>query len=370
MKISAFYFSSTGNTLKLLYFTEKLINHISLIDKNLKGNNLSLNHFTTKQSVKIDIKYINIEKFKFIKNIPNFHKLNSQFYYIKNELGKGNGTEILNEEVDNIENILISSDIIILAFPVFFYQAPKIIYAFFDYIKYVKNGSLYKIFLSKPLILLSTNGGEPANSFYKLFIKYKLNNIVFVNSVHFEDNHPSLRQRFNPLISKGFPTKRILLKYKKKFYQNFIPFLKFYADKKEILKDEDLILQLKKKKLLKKPFFNPLLFILEGINIFYSNFLLFKFINKKNVNVKKCTDCKICINNCPTDALKFSIVDNFNNSNKSDKNYKNIGKNINFNIKKCIGCYRCINICSFNAINTHISRYGIKYIRYINLIKK
>lgn len=440
IKISIFYFSSSGNTYKFLKFTEKIIrntfdeiyknridtnyeknfknktiNNIIIDDNNKNNINLSKNNKKKNIFINPEFSYFNIEDLEFVKYTYNYHKkINS--HKISNYINKSILSK--NKNLDNfykkIHNILENTDIIILAFPVFFYQAPKILYIFLELINslphlktFNKTSSHEKsIFNSIPLILLSTNGGEPGNSFYKIYKKFRLENIIYSYSMHFEDNHPSLRQKFNPLISKGYPPKRNLLLFRKEIKNLFINIFTFYSNHYNLFKIEEkgninlkLIDFLYSNKLIKKPVFLPYLLFLELINLFHTKKILFNFINSKKVNVNKCINCELCVKNCPTGSLFFDGINRFeqsfydkseNNENKIGFYYKNnikedknkninksnknslkpIGGKIQFDINRCIGCYRCVNICPINAINTHISKWGIKYKRYIKFITK
>ncbi len=54
--------------------------------------------------------------------------------------------------------------------------------------------------------------------------------------------------------------------------------------------------------------------------------------NVAKIDHKKCVVCKMCVNECPNNALFF-------------KNGK-----INVDRSKCTGCGRCVSECSFDAI--------------------
>lgn len=57
-------------------------------------------------------------------------------------------------------------------------------------------------------------------------------------------------------------------------------------------------------------------------------------------NMKKCTKCLLCINNCPANNIRF-----FNDRIRFDG--------------KCLMCMRCVQVCRFSAINIGLLRYWV-----------
>ncbi|MFH2034639.1 MAG: DUF362 domain-containing protein [Candidatus Margulisiibacteriota bacterium] len=56
---------------------------------------------------------------------------------------------------------------------------------------------------------------------------------------------------------------------------------------------------------------------------------------KPEVNEKKCTNCNVCVDNCPVNAISPS---------------KDAIHRVSINLDKCIGCAECIVMCRFDAI--------------------
>jgi len=287
----------------------------------------------------------------------NGHNINNDIYNSKNierniniientfKNKKEDIIEIINEKNNDtvfeiFENI-IRTGFFILSFPVFFYQTPKIIYAF------LKLFNIYLSFNNKEvkidLFLLTTNGGLPGNIKTYIEKEFKFLNVCYSSSLHFEDNHPGLRLKFNPFISKGYPKRIDFYKFLNNFLVNFEKY--FYIKNNISVYEKN---QSNKKKNNKLNIIFPYINFMRKL---YSSKFIFLFLFKKRLNKNNCILCKVCEKDCPTKIIKID-------------DEKNLMIDYNF----CIGCYRCTNICPFNAINGIISKYGIKYKRFIKKV--
>ncbi|MCX8058720.1 MAG: 4Fe-4S binding protein [Spirochaetes bacterium] len=396
MKINWIYFSGTGNTKTMVqiisYYFGKYIKDGFLSKISNTMGDINSNYPL--------LEVINVEKLEIENYFDDFfsYRINENFFYFLKGLNINENHEndsfLTNGNISlfNLLDEISKSKLLILSFPVYFYQPPKLILALLKLIE------KYLIYFQQKidLIILTTDGGLPSNIAYYIKKNYKAFNVIFFESLHFEDSHPALRLKFNPLISKGYPSKKSFRRVRDKF----IYFLTNYLIEKlpENSKDLSFISNFDlDKKNIKFSQNNP-------INRFFKNlinFLTYPYIilmqsifNNKNIFIKMfkkyiiselCTLCFNCLNLCPTNAIIIKyfhknnqIKNNQNNSyiiedegerikinNLKINKVKMIEKNLILNSDYCIACYRCINICPTNAINGKITKYGLKYKRFI-----
>lgn len=323
-KVYWFYFSGTGNTRKM----------VELINKKIENKGDLFNHDNIKFET-INLELLNLEYYFNDFFAFNFNENFFEFY----ENFKKN---LINEERNELENYdlflvlkyIFINKLFILSFPVYFYQMPKIVYSFLKIVDFIFINLKYENKID--IFILTTNGGLPFGYEGIINKKFRTFNIVYNDSLHFEDSHPGLRLKFNPFISKGYPSKKSFNKFKNKFLINFS---KYLENKKEKSRFSKLL------KGLIYVFLLPYIFLMQKI---YNKKKLFLIFFKKNLS-KKCNLCFMCINLCPTKII--GIKDN---------------NNLVIDYDFCIGCYRCTNFCPSNAINGSISSFGIKYKRFMN----
>jgi flavodoxin/ferredoxin len=69
-------------------------------------------------------------------------------------------------------------------------------------------------------------------------------------------------------------------------------------------------------------------------------------IAQKKINVEKCITCGLCVENCPTNCIDFSVSPPV------------------FNNKKCVGCFFCEQICPTGALEVDWKEFGIVHDKY------
>jgi len=204
-------------------------------------------------------------------------------------------------EASNINNIFVDDDIIVLGYPIYFSNVPKIVYDFI--VKHKDNFANKKVFIIATMGLFS---GDGTGCSARLLKKY---GAKIVGGLHLKmpDCIGDVK-----LLKKTLEENRNIIKM-------------------AVEKIKFSVKQLKAEKPTK-----------EGLNLFYHIAGLFgqrlwfygkstSYKDKPNINLEKCTLCEICVKNCP-----------MNNLNKMDK--KIISK------KRCTMCYRCVSYCPNGAL--------------------
>jgi ferredoxin/flavodoxin len=263
--------------------------------------------------------------FKKIKNIAIYYFSgtgNTLFIseiFKKNFLLKSLKVSLIPIETIDYSKSQSNFDLLVIAFPVHAFKAPKIVANFVN--------NLTNTSTQKPVLLLATCGGMVSSSFD--FLRKILINKGYSVISTFKYNMPdNVSFMFSKDLKEESMVKNLIKNSKEKAENDFN---NLYSGKEEIKKTN---------------FFMKL----------FSN-IVFYFLNrtfKKNkwvVDYNKCVFCSICQENCPT---KNIVV-------KKQK------REVKFS-DKCIMCTRCYNLCPVNAIN-YKSEKTKNFKRY-NVFKK
>jgi len=223
-----------------------------------------------------------------------------------------------------IENIEIVSsqgkyDMLVIAFPVHAFKAPKLVEKFIN--------NLPSSTTKKPVLLLASCGGMPGSSFSIL------NKILIKKGYYIASNfYYSMPDNVSFMFSKDLISeKEIMDKIALAKDKSFKDFTNLYSGKEEVIKSN----------IFKRSFSNIVFYFLSKS--------LKK--NKWVVDYNKCIFCEICSKNCPTQNITV----------KKQK------REVKFS-DKCIMCTRCYNLCPVNAIN-YKSEKTKDFKRY-NIFKK
>lgn len=213
----------------------------------------------------------------------------------------GDNNIAISIEANNVNDIFVDDDIIVLGYPIYFSNIPKIVSDFI--VEHRDNFRNKKVFIIATMGLFS---GDGTGCSARLLKKY---GVKIIGGLHLKmpDCIGDVK-----LLKKTLEENRNIIK----------------------LTEEKIKYSVKK---LKEG--NP---TKEGLNIFYHIAGLFgqrlwfygkstSYKDKPNIDMQKCTLCRICITNCP-----------MNNLDKIDE--KIVSK------KRCTMCYRCISYCPNGAL--------------------
>lgn len=259
-------------------------------------------------------------------NIKN-NKLKNRIFYFS---GTGNcysTAKQLNKNNDYIlekvtfelikNNKVFDCDKCIFIIPCYGYGMPKIFYKLLRNVKFNFN-------YCAVLTTYGTNYGACLSQPYRLIKKYSKKAPQYLNDIKTVEN-------FIPLFT--LPNQEILNKSINQAYA-----------KTELIRD-DINNNIEKTK---HKIFYPFSIFVSGMFKFFLPLLakMLSFKRKPTVKTKKgCTDCKICLNNCPVGAIYY------------DKN-----KKLKVKAFKCQLCTSCINRCpqhcvTFPGVSPTQSRY-------------
>jgi len=204
-------------------------------------------------------------------------------------------------EADNLNDIFAEDDIIVLGYPVYFSNIPKIVHDFI--VKHKEKFTRKKIFIIATMGLFS---GDGTGCSARLLKKY---GAKVIGGLHI---------KMPDCIGDVKLLKKTL------------------EENKNIIKMAEEKIEFSVKRLTEgKP-------TKEGLNIFYHIAGLFgqrlwfygkstSYKNKPDINLQKCTSCEICIKKCPM------------------KNLEKIDGTL-ISKKMCTMCYRCVSYCPNGAL--------------------
>ncbi len=222
--------------------------------------------------------------------------------YKKNFLLKSISVDFLPIESIEVVSSQGKYDMLVIAFPVHAFKAPKMVE---DFVK-----SLPLTTTNKPVLLLASCGGMPGSSF-SFLRKILLKKGYHVASIFYYSMPNNVSFMFSKDLIPEEEIKQKIYLAKEKIENDFN---KLYKGEEEIIKSNIFV----------KAFSNIVFYFLKKS--------LKK--NKWVVDMNKCTLCEICSKNCPTQNITV----------KKQKN------EVKFS-DKCIMCTKCYNFCPVNAIN-------------------